>query len=300
MKSGNYYDFSCKHDIMIQNPDGTLSPMDEPFFQAEKIAPDTWKILSSGDFQYLLAGDGEALVLDTGYGAGNLRKFCEELCGIPVPYAANTHEHFDHTANNGRFDLVYMTEACRKNATVPYKSFEGILFPRDYPVKTVKTGDLIPLKGRELEVIEIADHSPGGAVYLDRKQRILFTGDEIWQRKPLNRSVQQYLAYLEKIGQLREEFDILYAGCGMIPATVVDKQIENCRKVLAGDRGTPAEAPKGPPPFACLSTETQIIYDRQFPHPGDNAGDLWGMPRPDMAKMRAVTTDDVTLLFCGE
>lgn len=79
-----YFDFSCKHDIMIENPDGTLSPMDEPFFQSELIAPNTWKILSDGDFQYLLAGDGEALVIDTGYGAGNLREYCEKLCGMPV------------------------------------------------------------------------------------------------------------------------------------------------------------------------------------------------------------------------
>lgn len=285
---------------MIKNPDGTLSPMDEPYFQAEEIADGTWQILSSGDYTYLLAGDGEALVIDTGYGAGDLRSFCEQLCGVPVPYAANTHEHFDHTANNGRFNLVYMTAACRVNATIPYKSFEGILFPREYPVQVVRTGDRIPLKGRELEVIEIADHSPGGAAYLDRKQRILFTGDEIWQRKPLSTSPEQYLAYLERISLLRDEFDVLYTGGGKLGADVLDKQIVNCKKVLSGDPGVPVKAPDGPPPFACLSTEDQIIYDRKLPHPGDSAGDLWGKPRPAMEKMRAVKTEDVELLFCPE
>ena len=39
-----YFDFSCKHDILIKNPDGSLLPMDEPFFESEEIAPKTWKI----------------------------------------------------------------------------------------------------------------------------------------------------------------------------------------------------------------------------------------------------------------
>ena len=43
-------DFSCKHDILIKNPDGSFSHMDEPWFEAEQIAPNTWKVLSSGDF----------------------------------------------------------------------------------------------------------------------------------------------------------------------------------------------------------------------------------------------------------
>ena len=66
-------DFSCKHGILIRNPDGSYSPMDEPFYQAEQIAPNTWKILSSGDFSYLVVGDREGISIDTGYGAGNIR-----------------------------------------------------------------------------------------------------------------------------------------------------------------------------------------------------------------------------------
>lgn len=294
-----YFDFSCKHDILIENPDGSLSHMDEPFFESELIAPGTWKILSDGDFQYLLAGEGEALLIDTGYGAGDLREYCEKLCGLPVRMAANTHEHFDHSANNGYFDLVYMTEKAHKNATVPYASFAGIDFPRDYPVQHVKTGDIIPLPGRPLEVFEIADHSPGGAVFLDRKQRILFSGDEIWARKPLNNSPAEFAAYLEKIVEHEGEFDILWAGNGSVAADVPRKQLENCRKIMAGEKGAKDER-RGGPPMHKPRPDGKTVYMRQRPHHGDNAGNLWGKPRPDISKMRVVETDGVCMMFVPE
>lgn len=294
-----YFDFSCKHDILIENPDGSFSHMDEPFFESELIAPGTWKILSDGDFQYLLVGDGEALVIDTGYGAGNLREYCEKLCGLPVRMAANTHEHFDHSANNGYFDLVYMTEKAHKNATVPYASFAGIDFPRDYPVQYVKTGDIIPLPGRPLEVFEIADHTPGGAVLLDRKERILFSGDEIWARKPLNNSAADFASYLEEIVDHEGAFDILWAGNGSVAADVPRKQLENCRKIMAGEKGVKDER-RGGPPMHKPRDDGKTVYMRQRPHHGDNAGNLWGKPRPDISKMRVVETDGVAMMFVPE
>ena len=42
-------DFSSKHDILLENEDGSLQPMDVPFFQAIEFAPRTWQVLSDGD-----------------------------------------------------------------------------------------------------------------------------------------------------------------------------------------------------------------------------------------------------------
>ena len=67
-------DFSPKHDCWIRNDDGSLSRMDEPYFRSEKLAEGVWRILSSGDYAYLLEGDEEALAIDCGYGAGNIRE----------------------------------------------------------------------------------------------------------------------------------------------------------------------------------------------------------------------------------
>ena len=77
--------------------------MDEPWFEAEQIAPNTWKILSSGDFSYLVVGDNEGISIDTGYGAGNIREYLQTLTDKPVRNVINTHHHFDHTASNSYF-----------------------------------------------------------------------------------------------------------------------------------------------------------------------------------------------------
>ena len=63
------------------------------------------------------------------------RTFLEEY-EKAVPWIANTHEHFDHTANNCYFDLVFLTEKAHERATTPFKSFQGIDFPKDYPAQS--------------------------------------------------------------------------------------------------------------------------------------------------------------------
>ena len=49
-------DFSSKHHILLEDEDGLRVPMDQPYFRATPIAPDTWRVLSDGDYSYLLAG----------------------------------------------------------------------------------------------------------------------------------------------------------------------------------------------------------------------------------------------------
>ena len=137
MTSRKTIDFSCKNNILLEDEQGMRVPMSVPYYRAKEIAPDTWQILSDGDFSYLLAGEeGDALLIDTGYGAGNIREYCESLCGRRVSRAVNTHHHFDHTALNCYFDLVYMAPESVDLAAVPYPSFDGIAFPRDYEVRT--------------------------------------------------------------------------------------------------------------------------------------------------------------------
>ncbi len=290
------FDWTCTHRILLRGPDDALRPMDEPYFSSQLIAPGTWKVFSAGDYSYLLAGDGEAILIDSGYGAGDIRRYCEELCGLPVRWIANTHEHFDHTANNGRFDLAFMTARAQKNATIPFSSFAGVTFPRDYPVQTVKTGDIIPLAGRSLEVFELADHSPGGAVYLDRKARILFSGDEMWEYKPLKGNPDAYARYLETITAHREAYDVLWGGTGRHEADLPDKLLALCRRAAAGEPGQPAEPrPNLTGPWQEILPDGTLVYDRIRPHLGD--GGAGQKPPHALSELRVLTDGDVTLQF---
>lgn len=286
-------DWSCKHDILILNKDGSYSHMDEPYYEAEKIAPGTWKILSSGDHSYLVEGENEAISIDTGYGAGNIRDFLQTLTDKPVRNTFNTHSHFDHSANNGYFEKAYLAFAGIPYASVPYDSFAGIDFPQDYERIGVKEGFIYDLGGRTLEVFDIPDHTTDGIALLDRKERLLFTGDEFMEMgKPLHISIHTFYEYLEKLEAHRSEFDRLCAGANVFDASLLDSYYACAKQILSGNIGnkmtaTPFggsirhKAPAQPDP----APNGALVYDRMLPHPGDHGPDFYPQQpgyQPDM------------------
>lgn len=82
--------------------------MEIQYFQSKEVQKNTWLITSHGSTCYLCAGEKQGVVIDTGDSYGNLREYCEKLCGKPVKTALNTHGHFDHTGLNGYFEKAYM------------------------------------------------------------------------------------------------------------------------------------------------------------------------------------------------
>lgn len=265
-----FIDFSSKHDVLIQNEDGSLTPMDVPYFQAKLVMPGTWQILSDGDFSYLVEGDEEALAIDSGYGCGNIRDFCQTLTDKPIKGIANTHDHFDHTANNCYFECAYMSEETRKKATIPFPSFEGICFPRDYPIKVIGEGYKFQLGNRELETFEIPDHATGSLAFLDKRERILFVGDEIMSMgKNLNGSVAQFERQLSRLVARRSEFDMLLGGVGVMEASLLDRYLANTRHILEGNEGEAALSLQAPPAQILEDSSGRVIYKRQFPRPCD-------------------------------
>lgn len=264
-------DFSSKHDILIRNEDGSLQPMDEPYFKSELIAAGAWQILSDGDYSYLVEGDDEALVIDSGYGCGNIRKYCQTLTDKPVKKIANTHDHFDHTANNCYFDCAYMSAETKEKATIPFPSFAGIDFPRDYPIRVIGEGYRFQLGNRELEVFAIPDHADGSLAFLDGRERILFSGDEITSMgKYVNTSVARVEKQLQKLAARRSEYDRLCAGSGIFEASWVEKYLENARYILAGHEGEAVQQTRIRPEAPAWSGPPGVlVYDRRSPRPCD-------------------------------
>ncbi|MCD7856234.1 MAG: MBL fold metallo-hydrolase [Clostridiales bacterium] len=286
--SAREIDFSCKHNVLIQDEDGVCLPVDVPYFESEYIAPGTWRIRTDGDAIYLVEGEREAIVIDSGYGVGNLRMYCQTLTQKPVHCIVNTHDHFDHTANNAYFEKAYMTEATRPLATIPFPSFAGIDFPRDYPVELVRDGDKIDLGGRTLEVLEIPDHAVGSIALLDSREGILFSGDEITASfKLINTSVENVLGQMRKLQSCKGEFDRICPGpggpCG---PEVIDQYAETLEYLLRGGKGAPGMGflPRRPQP---PSQGGPIVYDRFRARPCDmkidqtprrlNHADLFGV-----------------------
>lgn len=292
-------DFSPKHDVLIRSDDGSLQPMDQPYYRAKLIAPGTWQIESDGDYHYLLEGDNEALAIDTGYGAGNLREYLQTLTRKPVRWVANTHFHFDHTANNSYFDRAFMSAGTAERATIPYPSFAGLAFPRDYPRTIVTDGYKIQLGNREIEVMVVPNHTPGGTVYLDKRERILFSGDEIMApNQPVNVTVADFAANMRKLKARRGEFDRMFGGVGPLEASRVDKNLAAAEAVLAGREGAPPQPFAGGPPGGAVAAGPPdppgaTVYLRRRVRAPDRPANLGGVNE----NQRVMTYEDTRISY---
>lgn len=136
--------------------------------------------MGGSQFMYLLEGSEKALLIDTGWGAGNLREFVERLTDKPI-LVTNTHGHLDHSGGNGEWESVMMLPGARDDLyTCRRLPFDVSKLPHpDYERRIVHDGDVIDLGGRTLELMDISAHSNGSLAYLDRKNGYLFVGDEI-------------------------------------------------------------------------------------------------------------------------
>jgi len=252
---------------------------------ARPLCRNTWLIGLDGCTGYLVVGEARGVLIDTGFGTENVRAFVQTLTDKPVDWVANTHGHFDHTGGNGWFELAHMSAQAAEIAKTPYPSKAALKYPLDYPVKIVGDGDVIDVGGRTLEVIEIPAHAPSSVAFLDRKQRLMFTGDEAapfvmlyWQQRGPQPTIEQYALNMEKLLMHQGEFDHVCWGHGegLLDASLVNDCLENARRILSGIEGEPMTPMEdGPEDFVMYEIEskrvsaykgTNIGYDIRYIH----------------------------------
>ena len=59
--------------------------------------------------EHLIIGEDKALLIDTGYGYGNLRKEIKKICNKPL-IVVNSHAHVDHCFGNSQFEKVFISK----------------------------------------------------------------------------------------------------------------------------------------------------------------------------------------------
>jgi glyoxylase-like metal-dependent hydrolase (beta-lactamase superfamily II) len=217
--------------------------MANTIFHSRQICRNTWVIQGDGCTSYLVVGDKCGVVIDTGFATDNIQEYAQTLTDIPVKFAANTHGHFDHTGGNGWFERAYMSAKALEIAKVPYPSKASLDYPLDYPVTIVGDGDTIDLGDRALEVIEIPAHAPSSIAFLDRKERIMFTGDEVgnhvmlyWMQEEPQPTIEQHAQNMEKLLKHRQAFDFICAGHELVmgDASLVEDYLEHDRRIMSG------------------------------------------------------------------
>ena len=235
---------------------------DEEWFRTKLVGKGTWAIDDRGaDVMYLIAGDEKCLLVDTGWGIGDLPKTVSSFSSLPL-LVLNTHGHPDHSYGNSVFEQVYIHEADKhlidnlstartrkwmiKNVLpkpLP-KSFDADKWAVKVPsIKTIKDGYVFDLGNRHLQTICVPGHTAGSVCLLDRENRLLFTGDTVqnpsWLHLEESLPLSQFLKNLKRLQSFSGEFDCFFpahAELSTLPWSnkVIDELVEGVGQILEG------------------------------------------------------------------
>ncbi len=217
-------------------------------FSKRQIAENVWHISGSkGCDSYVVIGTARAAVIDTGENRRNLRVYVESITNLPL-LVLNTHGHFDHTGANGKFKdcPIYMAPFACRHCKDPHNYLNPEDYDLDYTPTPITEGQSIDLGDILLEAFEVPCHSPGSLAFLERKSRMIFTGDEVETGQVLIYgdmrklcSVERYFGNMQKLKQLQNEYDYVCPAHNGSPAykTIIDDYIVCCEKILSGEEG---------------------------------------------------------------
>ena len=194
---------------------------------------------------YVVAGNTQAMVIDTSIGFCNIREIAESLTSLPL-VLVNTHGHIDHVGGNWGFEAAYMNLADLKVAEEDYGMprlretirANGLVFP---PFTHVEDGHIFDLGGLELQVFYLPGHTAGEIALLDRKDRILFSGDgiveQLWLQLPESQPVKTQIEGMERLRRYRDSFDTILHGHSDVPmgAELFDTMLDALKDLEAGN-----------------------------------------------------------------
>lgn len=205
---------------------------------------------------FLVEGDKEVLLIDTGVGGGDLKKYVEEITKLPVTVIF-THADGDHVGNAAQFERRLM-HPCEfdyyKNKNEKAVSMEPIW-----------EGDIIDLGSYSFEVVLIPGHTPGSIALLEKEKRLMIAGDSI-QRGSIfmfgnGRNFDAYRASMKKLQGRLKEFDTVYASHNVlsVEANTINLLYTAAGKVMENKvQGKPEERFEGK--VKCYETDGVSFY----------------------------------------
>jgi glyoxylase-like metal-dependent hydrolase (beta-lactamase superfamily II) len=210
----------------------------QEWFEVYQIKEGIYSLYEPGQYEEalstLLVGEGRSFLIDTGCGIGNIRSVVEELTDQPVT-VLNTHSHNDHIAQNYLFDEIWMLDhpwSVDAQKGLPMKEMEHLIapgmvwkpLPKDFDsdnyvvpgfrvTKWFRDGEVLDLKTRKLEVIHTPGHTPDSCCFLDREDKMLFTGDMFYTGGIYTYldggDVKTFIKSYEKMLKHYKEFELL-------------------------------------------------------------------------------------------
>ena len=242
-------------------------PEIDPYVEAYKFRDNLYCLFSdsldgAGDpWMYLIDGPEKCMLIDTGFGIGDLKGLIHKLVGDKPIIVANTHAHYDHAYGNAQFDRCY----CHKNEVYRMKQknnaqiwdylFDENGIPKwtkfdrndlisyhEYEIVGVEDGYLFDLGGGyEVEAILYPGHTPGQCAYYDHRNHTIFIGDTTGissavPGEPYEEfcTVEAMRDALVKLQPRFEEISGVFPGHGMLDQTnlVLQYQLDAVEAIL--------------------------------------------------------------------
>ena len=212
-------------------------PATDPWFEVYQVVPQVFAIYephqAEETISYLILGEKQALLFDTGMGISDIRKVTGELTHLPI-IVLNSHTHDDHVGGNWQFETVFGmdTDFTRTNAKGSRQDAQDELgpgmicgeLPQGFDSKAYATRpwkisrflhdhDKVDLGGRTLEIISTPGHTPDAISLLDRAHGLLFTGDTyypapIWLFRP-ETNLDDYVASVKHLAALAPQLKLV-------------------------------------------------------------------------------------------
>ena len=261
------------------------------WFNVSRLSPTVWRIEEAGMVsEYLVLGDRQALLVDCGWGLGDLPQIIKGLTSLPLTIF-NTHGHRDHTSGDYLFDdRIHINEGDVPLLKKSYDPAQRTATLRRFPEETrppgfredawihaplpgydAFSGPLsIDLGGRTVDVIETPGHTPGSICLYDRSERLLFAGDNIQAGNvlmmlPESLPLATYAKSIDRLAAMADRIDRIYPSHNQAPLKpdVLTEMQAGVRKILDGEiRGTPESTNLGNG-LACRFDGCGILYDEK-------------------------------------
>ncbi len=207
----------------------------------------------TGVSEYLVIGTKKAMLIDTGFGIGDLKGYVESLCRTPVSVYI-THGHVDHAAGTYGFEEVYMdpldAALQKKQCTMEYRKSmldnsgfsieeDEYLPSRCEGFKPLKDRELVDLGDVHVIFVHVPGHTRGTMVPIILEDRVAMFGDASGVGTLLglenSATVSEYLDALLYLKSYESLYDTVLRQHGTCtsPKEILDNNIENCRLILA-------------------------------------------------------------------
>jgi glyoxylase-like metal-dependent hydrolase (beta-lactamase superfamily II) len=191
-------------------------PVCDSWFSTQRIQDQLYLITEPHYYWYnranlwLIKGQTQDLLIDTGLGVSSLRQYIASLLDKPL-LAIASHIHFDHAGGLHEFDqrAIHAAEAEALRQGDDYEAlctaaqgwvqddhFELLPYPgftvEEYtlqgaePTRILQEGDVLDLGDRAFEVLHLPGHSAGCIALYDARSQELFSGDVIYDGELLD------------------------------------------------------------------------------------------------------------------